>query len=62
MRPAALRTLYVIEDLDDIEAGALWEDIKLGFDLGVRHHKQWERSAIVTDIRGWRARRSCSRG
>ena len=50
-----LRTLYVIEDLDDMEAGALWEDSKLGFDLGIRHHKQWERSAIVTDIH-WVAR------
>jgi hypothetical protein len=50
-----LRTLYVIEDLDDMEAGALWEDSKLGFDLGIRHHKQWERSAIVTDIE-WMAR------
>jgi hypothetical protein len=50
-----LRTLYVIEDLDDIEGGALWEDMKLGVDLGVRHHKQWERSAIVTDIH-WMAR------
>jgi len=50
-----LRTLYVIEDIDDMEAGALWEDSKLGFDLGIRHHKQWERSAIVTDIE-WMAR------
>jgi hypothetical protein len=45
-----LRTLYVIEDLDEIEPGALWADTKLGFDLGVRHHDAWERSAIVTDI------------
>jgi hypothetical protein len=50
-----LRTLYVIEDLDDMEAGALWEDGKLGFDLGIRHHKEWVRSAIVTDIH-WMAR------
>jgi hypothetical protein len=50
-----LRTLYVIEDLDDMEAGALWEDSKLGFDLGIRHHQQWVRSAIVTDIH-WMAR------
>src|SRR5689334_14891622 len=50
-----LRTLYVIEDLDEIEAGALWADMKLGFDLGVRHHKEWKRSAIVTDIE-WMAR------
>ena len=26
-----LRTLYVIEDLDEIEPGALWADAKLGF-------------------------------
>ena len=50
-----LRTLYVIEDLDEIEPSALWEDSKLGFDLGVRHHDAWERSAIVTDIE-WMAR------
>ena len=45
-----LRTLYLIEDLDDMEAGALWADTKLGFDMGVRHRGDWERSAIVTDI------------
>jgi hypothetical protein len=50
-----LRTLYVIEDLDEIEAAALWADSKLGFDLGVRHHGAWVRSAIVTDIE-WMAR------
>jgi hypothetical protein len=50
-----LRTLYLIEDLDEIEGGALWADAKLGFDLGVRHHNAWERSAIVTDI-DWMAR------
>ena len=45
-----LRTLYLFEDLDEIEGGALWADTKLGFDLGVRHHGDWERSAIVTDV------------
>jgi hypothetical protein len=50
-----LRTLYVIEDLDEIEPGALWADTKLGFDHGVRHHDLWVRSAIVTDI-DWMAR------
>jgi hypothetical protein len=39
----------------EIEAGALWADSKLGFDLGVRHHDAWVRSAIVTDIE-WIAR------
>jgi SpoIIAA-like len=50
-----LRTLYLIEDLEEIEPGALWADSKLGFDLGVRHHEAWIRSAIVTDI-DWMAR------
>ena len=50
-----LRTLYVIEDLDEIEPAALWADSKLGFDLGVRHREAWVRSAIVTDIH-WMAR------
>jgi len=45
-----LRTLYVIEDLEEIEPGALWADSKLGFDLSIRHRDAWERSAIVTDI------------
>jgi hypothetical protein len=52
-----LRTLYVIEDLDEIEPSALWADSKLGFDLGVRHHDAWVRSAIVTDIE-WMAHAS----
>ena len=50
-----LRTLYLIEDLDEIEPGRCWADAELGFDLGVRHHSAWERSAIVTDIE-WMAR------
>jgi hypothetical protein len=43
------------EVLDDIEPSALWADAKLGFDLTVRHHKDWIRSAIVTDEH-WMAR------
>jgi hypothetical protein len=54
-RGGELRTLYVIEDLDEIEPGALWADAKLGFNLGIRHHEAWVRSAIVTDIE-WMAR------
>ena len=50
-----LRTLYVIEDLGEIDPGALWADSKLGFDLAVRHRDAWVRSAIVTDI-AWMAR------
>jgi stage II sporulation SpoAA-like protein len=50
-----LRTLYLIERLDEIEPSALWEDAKVGFDLGLRHHNEWRRSAIVTD-HDWLAR------
>jgi hypothetical protein len=50
-----LRMLYVIETLEEVEPAALWADAKLGLDLGVRHHKAWVRSAIVTDI-DWMAR------
>jgi SpoIIAA-like len=45
-----LRTLYVIDDLDEIDPGALWADAKVGFNLGIRHRESWVRSAIVTDI------------
>ena len=40
----------MIEDLDELEPAALWQDTKLGFDAGLRHHHAWKRSAIVTDI------------
>ena len=50
-----LRAVYVIEHLDELEPGALWEDVKLDFDIGLRHHDRWKRSAIVTD-QGWLAR------
>lgn len=50
-----LRTLYVVEHLDEIEPGALWAEAKLGLDLGIRHHDAWVRSAIVTDLE-WIAR------
>ena len=52
---SGLRTLYLIEDLDEIEPSALWADSKLGVDVGLRHRESWVRSAIVTDI-GWMAR------
>jgi len=55
LEAGGLRTLYVIDDLDEIEPGALWADARLGFDLGVRHHHDWVRSAIVTDA-DWIAR------
>jgi len=52
---AGLRTLYLVEEIDEMEPSALWADSKLGFDLGVRQHDAWVRSAIVTDV-AWMAR------
>ena len=50
-----LRTLYLIENFHEMEPSALWADAKVGFNLGIRHHEAWVRSAIVTDIE-WMAR------
>jgi hypothetical protein len=50
-----VRAVYVIEDLEELEPGALWADSKLGFDLLARHRDQLIRSAIVTDVQ-WMAR------
>lgn len=55
LKAGPLRTLYVVEALDEMKPDALWADAKLGFDLGVRHRDAWVRSAIVTDI-DWMAR------
>lgn len=50
LKAGPLRTLCVIETLDEIEPAALWADAKLGFELAIRHRDAWVRSAIVTDI------------
>jgi SpoIIAA-like len=50
-----LRTLYVVDHLNEIDPGAMWADAKVGFNLGIRHREAWVRSAIVTDIE-WIAR------
>jgi hypothetical protein len=50
-----LRALYLIEDLHEIEPGAMWADSQLGFDLLTRHRHALVRSALVTDI-AWMAR------
>jgi len=42
-----LRLLYQLgEDFDGFEAGALWEDAK----VGLSHLSAWERIAVVTDV------------
>jgi hypothetical protein len=50
-----VRALFVLERVDGMEPAALWADVKLYFEVAVRHRAAWERTAIVTDI-GWMAR------
>lgn len=38
-----------------MEPAAVWEDLKLEAELGIRHRDAWERIAVVTDL-GWRWR------
>src|ERR1700740_3634226 len=47
-----LRTLYLVEKFKEIDPSALWADAKVGFNLGIRHHDAWVRSAIVTETAG----------
>lgn len=44
-----LKQLYLIEDLEEMDAGALWEDAKTGIDLEAFHRAAFERAAVVTD-------------
>ncbi|HZO10302.1 MAG TPA: STAS/SEC14 domain-containing protein [Myxococcota bacterium] len=41
--------LYVIDRLERMDPAALWEDARTGFDLAIRRHTDWRRTAIVTD-------------
>jgi SpoIIAA-like len=48
-RHEKLRLLYVLgEEFDGLDAGAAWEDLKVGFS----HVTRWEKIALVTD-RDW---------
>lgn len=40
---------------EEFEAGAMWEDSKVGLTLGIGHHSSWKRCALVTDV-GWMAK------
>ncbi len=44
-----LRTLYVMDPLEKMDPGALWEDLKAGLDLGLRQRSVWRRTAFVSD-------------
>jgi hypothetical protein len=51
-----LRILYAIGPELLMQPGAVWEDIKVELDFGIRHREMWERIAVVTDMEWlWRA-------
>ncbi len=37
-------------DFDELEAGAMWADLKTGVRYGIGRHKAWRRMALVTDV------------
>jgi hypothetical protein len=46
-KPGKLRLYYQVDsDFSGIEAGAVWEDFK----VGTQHLLRWERIAVVTDV------------
>jgi hypothetical protein len=51
-----LRVLYAIGPELHMEPAAVWEDIKLDLELGIRHRDAWERIAVLTDLEWlWRS-------
>ncbi len=51
-----LRVLYAIGPELHMQPGAVWEDLKVEAELGIRHRDAWERIAVVTDLNWlWRA-------
>ena len=41
-----LRVLIVVNELDGVSPGAMWEDLK----MGLQHGRDWKRIALVTDV------------
>ena len=42
--------LFVVgADFSGLDAGALWEDMKAGGSVGLKHRSAWRRMAVVTD-------------
>jgi hypothetical protein len=51
-----LRVLYAIGPELHMEPAAVWEDLKVEVELGIKHRDAWERIAVVTDLNWlWRA-------
>jgi SpoIIAA-like len=47
---AARNPLYQIDPKLSMSPGAVWEDMKLEPEMGIKHRDAWERVAVVTDI------------
>ena len=51
-----LRVLYLIGPELHMQPEAVWQDLKLEAELGIKHRDAWERIAVVTDLDWiWRA-------
>jgi SpoIIAA-like len=51
-----LRVIYAIGPELHMEPGAVWEDLKVDLELGIKHRDAWERIAVVTDLNWlWKA-------
>jgi len=49
-RGGPVNLLFVVgEDFSGLDAGALWEDMKAGGSVGLKHRSAWRRMAVVTD-------------
>ena len=45
-----LRVLYLIGPELHMQPEAVWQDLKLEAELGIKHRDAWERIAVVTDL------------
>ena len=46
---AEMRALFLVDELERMDPGALWADAKAGFDMTVAHRANWKRTAFVSD-------------
>ena len=44
------RVVFVLTDLEGLEPGAAFEDLKTGLGVELAHRGKWKRLALVTDV------------
>src|SRR5215831_8178603 len=48
-RGGPVNLLFVVgDDFSGLDAGALWEDMKAGGSVGLKHRSAWRRMAVIT--------------